>query len=145
MKRFILLFALFTITVSTAFADNDQPITVNQLPVVAKQFIEKYFPSANVSFAKMETELFNKSYDVIFTDGNKVEFDKNGEWKDIDCKFSQVPDGIVPQAMVDYVKTHHQNTQIIKIERDKQSHEIKLNNGLELKFNSKYKLIEIDN
>lgn len=46
-------------------ADDDKPIQVNQLPQPAQTFIKQYFSAAKVAMAKMETDLFDKSYDVI--------------------------------------------------------------------------------
>ncbi len=145
MKRIILSLSILIMTVSMSFADNDKPITVDQLPVSAKQFIQKHFPDTKVSFAKMEKEMFDKSYEVVFTDGNKVEFDSKGEWKDINCKFTQVPEEIVPQQIKNYIVANYKDTIIVEIDRDKRDYEVKLNNGLELKFDLKFNLKEIDN
>ncbi len=145
MKRIILLSVSLMMMTTAVFADNDKPITVDQLPGAAKQFIEKYFSNVKVSFAKMETEMFDKSYEVVFADGSKVEFDKKGDWKDVDCKFTQVPDGIVPQQIKNYVATNHAGAKILDIERDSRDYEVALNNGFELKFDLKFNLIDIDN
>ncbi len=144
MKRIILSLTALMLAAGTAFADNDKPITVDQLPAAAKQFIGKYFADAKVSYAKMDTELFDKSYEVVFTEGNKVEFDSKGEWKDVNCKFTKVPEGIVPQQIANYVATNYKEAKIVQIDRDKHDYELKLNNGLELKFDLKFQLIGID-
>ena len=41
--------------------------------------------------AVMESDWFDKSYDVIFTNGDKLEFDKKGVWTEVNCKYSAVP------------------------------------------------------
>lgn len=145
MKRIILSLAAIIMTAGAVFADNDKPITVDQLPATAKQFITTYFSGAKVSLAKMETEIFDKSYEVVFTDGNKVEFNSKGEWKDVDCKFTQVPERIVPQQIKTYVVTNYKDVKIVEIDRDRRDYEVKLSNGLELKFDLKFNLIDIDN
>ncbi len=144
MKRIIFLLAGLTMMATSAFADNDKPITVEQLPTAAKQFIQNYFPNTKVSSAKMETEMSGKNYEVVFADGSKVEFDGKGEWKDVECKSSQVPGGIVPQKIKDYVSANYKDAKIVEIDRDKRNYEIKLNSGLELKFDSKFNLIKTD-
>lgn len=66
-------------TVSTvAMADNEKPIQVGQLPTKAQTFITTYFKGHKVALAKLDSDLFSKSYDVIFTNGEKIEFDKSG-------------------------------------------------------------------
>ncbi len=145
MKRFFLLLVVHLMVASVVLANNDKLITTEQLPAKAKQFIETYFPEAKVSYAKKESEIFEKSFEVIFADGHKVEFDGNGEWKDVDCKFTQVPEGIVPVQITNYVNANYKEMKIIEIDRDKRDYEVKLSNGLELKFDLNFNLIDVDN
>ena len=78
MKKLLLLFVcLFTLQ-TIARADDDKPIQVSQMPQKAQQFINNTLPAATLPMAKVESDFLQKSYDVIFTDGNKVEFDKKG-------------------------------------------------------------------
>ncbi len=144
MKQIILSLTIVIIAVTSVFADNDKPITVEQLPANARQFIEKYFSETKVSSVKMETDIFDKSYEVVFTNGNKIEFDGTGEWEDVDCKFTQVPESIVPQKIKDYVVANYKDTKILKIDRDKRKYEVKLSNKLELEFDSEFNLSKID-
>ena len=58
----VLLFSMFGI----AKADEDKPIQVNELPKKAQEFIQKHFAKHNVSYAKVENDFWDKSYDVIF-------------------------------------------------------------------------------
>lgn len=145
MKKLILLFAcLFTLHVAVQ-ADNDKPIQVNQLPQQAQQFIKQHFASKPIAMAKVETDLFYKSYDVIFTNGNKVEFDKKGQWTEVNCKYDAVPLKIIPTAILKYVTANYPKTKITKIERDSKDYEVKLSSGIELTFDTKFNLIDIDN
>ena len=95
-------------------------------------------------FAKMETDWLDKSYDVIFTDGNKLEFDKQGNWKEINCKYSAVPAGVIPAQILKYVSENYPDAKVLKIERDKKDYEVKLSNRWELKFDLQFNLIDID-
>ena len=82
---------------------------------------------------------------LFFTNGNKVEFDKKGNWEEVDCKHSSVPVPIIPAAIQKYVTTHYPDAKVLKIERDKKDYEVKLSNRTELKFDLKFNLIDIDN
>ena len=133
MKKLVfLLVCLFTLQ-TVARADDDKPIQVTQMPQLAQQFIKQHFSDSKVALAKMESDFLYKSYEVIFTNGNKVEFDKKGNWEEVDCKHTSVPVAIIPDAKV------------LKIERDKKDYEVKLSNRTELKFDLKFNLIDIDN
>ena len=138
-KLLILAAAVFALGTSTVSADNDRPISVSELPEKAQQFIRQHFPNEKVSFAKMERELFDTTYEVIFTSSSKVEFLKNGDWK-----YSTVPAAIIPQQIAQYVSQYYPDTSVVQIDRDKRDYEVKLTNGLELTFDLKFNLIDID-
>lgn len=142
VKIMMLFCALFVRT--AAFADLEKPVTLAQLPAAAQQTIKKHFADRQIALAKVEIEVFGKTYDVIFTNGEKIEFDSKGQWRDIECRQSRVPAALIPAAIANYVKKNYPQTTILKIERDRRSYEIELSNRLELKFNNSFQLIDID-
>ena len=136
MKKFTILLASLAVMASSvpAFAGKDRIITVGELPAVAQQFVQTHF----------DEELFDKDYKVVFVNGSKVEFAKDGAWKEVDCKYGEVPAAIVPQQIRDYVAKNFAGRKIVSIDRDKRDWEVKLDNGLDLKFDLHFRLIEID-
>ena len=144
MKKLVLLLVCMFSMSTVMMADNDKPIQIGQLPTTAQTFITTHFKNAKVALAKQETELFDKSYDVIFTNGEKVEFNKSGEWTEVNCKINGVPDAIVPQAIKDYVKANYPDARILKIERDRHEYEVKLSNRWEITFDNQMRVIDID-
>lgn len=142
-NRLMALVAFFAVT-TTMFANNDKPVEVNQLPKTAQQVINKHFAGMEVAMATLETGIMDKEYDVVFTDGNKIEFDRKGQWTNIECEKSQVPSALVPAAIINYVKDKYKGQRILKIEKDNREYEIKLSNGLEITFNKRFKVLEID-
>ena len=122
MKKFTILLASLAVMASSvpAFAGKDRIITVGELPAVAQQFVQTHF------------------------NGSKVEFAKDGAWKEVDCKYGEVPAAIVPQQIRDYVAKNFAGRKIVSIDRDKRDWEVKLDNGLDLKFDLQFRLIEID-
>ena len=135
MKKLVVLFVSMLVLATTASAGNDKPIQVSQLPQTAQQFIKKYFGDRKVAFAKEESD-FRKSYEIAFTTGDKIEFDRKGEWTDIDCKYSAVPAGIVPAQIVAYIAENYPDSQVVQIEKDSRSTEVKLD--------KQYRVIEMD-
>ena len=142
-KIFIALACVFTL-VTNACADNYQPINQTQLPEKAQTFLSTYFPEAKVSLVRKEIDVIELNYDVIFADGSKVEFDRKGNWTEIDCLTHSLPAGIVPEAINKIINTHYPETKVIKIERDHREIDVKLNNRVELTFNKNLQLIDID-
>lgn len=127
-----------------ALADNDRPITLNQLPTVSQQIIKKYFAGKKVAMAKQETGLIDKDYEVVFTTGEKIEFDKRGAWKEIDCKLSAVPAKLIPAKIASYLKANYPGVKVLKLEKDNNEYEVDLANGIEIKFNKNFVVIDID-
>ena len=147
MKNLTIIFASLALMASTltAFAGNDRIITVAELPAVSQQFIKTHFAGVEVSYVKVDEEMFDKDYKVVFVNGSKVEFAKNGQWTDVDCKYGEVPAAIVPQQIRDYVTKNYPKNKIVAIDRDRRDYEVELDNGLDLKFDLKFRLIDIDN
>lgn len=142
-KLFVLFICLFALQ-TVVRADDDKPIQITQLPQKAQQFIKQHFSDSKIALAKMESKLFSKSYDVIFTSGNKIEFDKEGDWKEISCKYSEVPAALIPDAIKQEVASKYPETKILEIERDTNDYEVRISNGWELKFDFAFKLIDVD-
>lgn len=148
MKKFFRLFVLAigcTLFFQTpAMADNDKPVDVTQLPAAAQQFLKKNFASHTVTLAKMESGLLEKSYEVMFNNGDRVEFDRNGNWTEVYCKQSSVPADVVPAQVAAYVKRTQAEAKIVKIEKDRSNTEVTLSNGVELTFNKTYQVVDVD-
>lgn len=145
MKRIVsLIVCLFAVS-TFVMADNDKPIKVSDLPQTAQSFIKTHFPKSSVAVAKVETEFLAKSYDVIFTNGDKVEFDKNGNWTNVDCEYSKVPEAIIPAAIKNYVSKQYPRAKVVKIElSNRKGYEVELNNDIEITFDKNFKVIDVD-
>ncbi len=144
MKKLSAIVLAALMSFSVAKADYDIPITVQQLPAKAQTFINTHFQDKNVALAKKETGFFELSYDVIFTDGTSLEFDRNGNWKEVDCKYSYVPEAIIPKQIAEYIKANHPGVPVVCIEKDYREYEVELANRVELTFDHKFRLIDID-
>lgn len=142
-KVLLLLVALFVVSISVKAGD-DRPTTLDKIPQKAQQFVKMYFGDKQVALVTVESEFMDKSYDVTFTNGDKVEFDKKGEWKNVDCGHNAVPQGVVPQAIQSYVSKNYPNAKIKQIERDRKDYDVELTNGWEIKFDKRFRIIELD-
>mgnify|MGYP006346795089 FL=1 len=133
------------LTTSMGANAQDKLIDLGQLPKQAQNFIKTYSSKLSVAYVKLEDELFSKkSYEVKMNDGSEFEFDKNGEWKEIDMKRKSIPLSLIPQAIKEYVEKSFPKNNIVKLSRSSSKYEIELSNGLDLVFNSKGKFLRID-
>ncbi|MBR2638526.1 MAG: PepSY-like domain-containing protein [Bacteroidaceae bacterium] len=145
MRKILFITVLFFTLGSVAVkADNDKLITKEKLPAAAQKFVTNHFAALKISYVKEERDLFERNYEVVFTDGSKVEFLRNGDWKEIDCRYSEVPSVVVPDQIKKYVSENYPDAKILQIDRDRHDYEVKLSNRLELTFDRNYNIIDID-
>lgn len=143
MKKIALFFASVMAFAGVASAD-DKPITFEQLPAKAQQFIKTNFPQEKIAFTSLDRDIFGDTYDVLFASGTKLEFTDKGEWKEIKCKYSTVDEKFIPEQIRNYVTNTYPGTKYVKIEKGKNGYEVELTNGLELTFDRNFVLIDID-
>lgn len=145
MKKMMFLFVSLFVMNLVVFADNDKPIQVTEMPKGAQSFVKSHFANQSVAVAKMETDFFDKTYDVIFTNGDKVEFDKKGNWTKVDCEHTQVPQAVIPAAIQQYVSKNYPDAKVVKIEKtDRKGFDVDLSNGFDIEFDKKMRVVEID-
>lgn len=143
MKKYLLTIVSLALSV-VATSAQQKLIEVKDLPQSSQSFIQKHTPKGKVSVVTMEREGAATDYKVTFKNGTTVEFNKKGEWTEMECKRNAVPTAIVPAKIATYVNARFPDEKIVKIERDKRTTDVKLSNKLELKFNSKGEMVEID-
>ena len=144
MKKFFLVLVSVLAINSFVMASEDKPIAVERMPQKAQQFIKSHFGNHQVAMAKVETDFLSKSYDVIFTNGDKVEFDGKGEWTNVDCEYSAVPVAVIPAAIKAYVDKHYPDAKVKQIEKDRREYDVELTNGWDIKFDKSFRVVELD-
>lgn len=139
-KLFCILFtlpcALFALP-ALAASDQDKPVGFGELPAAAQQFIRTHFPDAKITLATVDREFMDTTYDVIFTDGMQIEFDSGGQWKEIECRVSFVPESVLLPAITAFIRERYPDAHARDIERDKRGYEVNLDNRAELYFDLK--------
>lgn len=141
MKKSLFALLAFVLTMCMpAKADNDRVITFEQLPAQAQTLLKQHFADKVPLIVTVDWD----DYRVIYQSGEKVEFDKKGNWKELDCKVSYVPTALIPEAIKTSVKTTFPGAVIIKLDRDRRGYDVKLNNGMELEFNKNFQIVDIE-
>lgn len=129
------------------FSANAQktPIVKSVLPVNAQAFLKTHFAGQEPTYIIEDKETFSKDYKVQFANSVEVEFDRKGNWEEVDGNHNAIPVSIIPKTIATYVKTNFPNSTITKIDKGTWGYEVNLNNGLELEFNTKGNFLRIDN
>lgn len=140
MKRtLVLILCSIALTLSACNHENI-PITKNDLPQSAQQFLNRYFSTCTIYQVLRD----GHEYEVKFTNGFEVDFDKNGDWKEVDCHISAVPSAIVPMTIANYVSTNFPQNYIVKISVDHHGYDVELNNDMDLEFDKNGKFLRRD-
>jgi hypothetical protein len=127
MKKSILIIASLLLITGLQARNHDIKI----LPERAQSFIVKSFPDKQIRYIEAERDFDDPlTYEVNFTDGVEVEFDKNGKWLKIDCKRTPVPLSIIPADIQSYIAAKApQGSFVTEIERIRGGYEVELNDG----------------
>lgn len=143
MKRTLITLALVLATFAIVKAD-DRPVTFNQLPQAAQTFINTNYPGEKVAFATVDDDIIRPDYHVALVNGVMLQFEHGGSLEKIETRNGNIPDGIIPFQIIDMVKQYYPEAKILEYEVGKRSYEIKLSNRMEMKFNTKFQVIELD-
>ena len=145
MKKIFVSAALLFAGITASFAgDRERPITLDKLPAAAQEFLAANFKDLTLAYAVEDPKFIGSEYEVIYTDRTEVDFESNGEWSSVERKYAAVPAAIVPVQIADYVKKSFAGESIRQIDRDKYTWEVELSNGLEIKFDPNFQVIDID-
>lgn len=145
-KRLSGLLLALSLTSVIACADNNK-ITkdASVLPAASRQFLTEHFAETPIAHIQIEKDFIRvDNYDVILTDGTSVEFDRSGGWKEVNRHNNTIPGAIIPEAIRNYLRSNHPNARVVVIDKDGRDCEVKLDNGMELTFDLRGNLIEID-
>jgi hypothetical protein len=143
MKRNLIIMALLLASMTIVNAD-DRPVTFNQLPSAAQTFINKNYPDDKVSFATVDDDFIRPDYHVALVSGVMLQFENDGSLEKVETRNGNIPEGIIPVQILQVVNSYYPDATILSYEVGRRSYEVKLSNRLELKFNSRFELVELD-
>ena len=143
MKRFLLLIAA-TLTFSAASAQ-DSKVTFNDLPADAINFVREHFLVDHIASVWKDTDYNDEEYTVIFRDGLEIEFNGNGDWKELKARLGKVPDHVVPDKILAHVRATFPFESIKEVSRNltKKRYEAELTDDQELKFDENFNFIGV--
>ncbi len=142
MKKYfsVVLIALCSLTACA----KEQVITFDQVPEPAKAIVTAHFDASQIAYVILDKGLLDADYEVKFSDGRSLEFNKAGELTKVDCKQTEVPSALIPELVRQYVKANFPNAFITEWSKDDRRWKAELNSGLDLEFNSNYEFVRID-
>lgn len=121
------------------FGDEHQ--SNSEIPQNILDFIEQYFPGAEIDEAEIEN---NGNYEIELEDDVELIFDSDGNFlgrgedeNEDDDDDEEINPADLPQNILDYISENYPDNSIIEAElEDDGEYEVTLNNGVELEFDS---------
>lgn len=136
LLKFLPFFLVGLMIISFCSCDDDNDdivISEQQLPTAAKTFISQYYSSAKV----VKVTKDDNEYEVVLSNGHRVDFDLAGEWQDVDAPKGQtVPAGFFPSEISTYIDETLNGAGINEISRTTYGYDVELVNGRDLMFST---------
>ena len=143
-----LFFTFLFLTASYAVSAQKTNITFKELPTPAQNFIITNFKGQSTSYIIKDKDIMSIDYKAMLSGGTKIEFDKKGNWKEIDGNKNVIPNSVLPRGISDYISKNYKNQKVEKIDKEteyfKAGYKVTLLNDLELKFDKNGKFSRID-
>lgn len=141
--RKALAIALFIGIVLTNTSCNSDKKTV-----FMNNFVHTYFPNMEIITSIKD----GFGYDVTLSDYTQISFDGNLfgklDWDEVDCRHANtnttVPAALVPAEITNLVNKLHGSQSIAKIAKDDRGWDIALTNGIELEFDKRFNVVDMD-
>ncbi len=119
----------------------DEHLSNSEIPQNILDFIEQYFPGADIDEAEIEN---NGNYEIELEDDVELIFDSDGNFlgrgedeNEDDDDDEEINPADLPQNILDYISENYPDNSIIEAElEDDGEYEVTLNNGVELEFDS---------
>lgn len=143
MKKLILIIVSLAAFMSVLRAE-DKPVTFNQLPESARNFIDSNYQSVKLVLATKDDDFIRPEFHVVLENGVALQFDNDGRLEKIASRSGDIPAAVIPKQITDIVKSHYPDAYIVEYEVDRKTYEVKLSNRIEITFDSSFRLVEID-
>ena len=124
----------------------EKNINPSKAPQEIKNYVATHFPDCEIKKMTREKKKGEKSYDVTLDCGVNLEFEGTNPMQMVDVdSYSQLPDALIPQPILNYVDSNYQNSFIIgwELEAKKTLQHIDLNTKEVLEFNMNHQFIRV--
>lgn len=123
------LLPLLMSLVMASCGGSGKDISYDALPEKARQFIGLYFQDMECVRIVQKKDNGTTGFEAYLTGGAKLEFDWRGEWTSLDCKFSALPSGILPENIITYIDNRYPDAVVRKAEKLPSGYEINIARG----------------
>ncbi|MBD3582794.1 PepSY-like domain-containing protein [Flavobacterium selenitireducens] len=139
MKRLIVTLCLILTLSASAQKKKIQP---SQLPEKAITFIESNFTSIALRHCMQFTEGDNVRYKAVLADDTEIDFNVDGQWKEIDGKVHSIQPTFLGQTIIGYLKKNAPGQRLLKATTDGKTITATLVNSQQFTFDNSGKFLK---
>lgn len=115
----------------------------SELPEMVSAYVSQLFPNEKIKTVEVDKGDYWETYEIKMSGGTELSFDQNNQPTEIKCK-NGIPASALPLKIAGYMTKNHPNIKIVEYEMDEEGHEVELENGDELEFDSEGNFVEMD-
>lgn len=147
---FFLTFFSFISCSDEKVNEEENVVTIDQLPQKAKDFLDEYFYGYSVIKIEQEIDDTIVLYEVDLQDGYEVVFNEEGEWTQVVAPYGKtIPEGFIPDPVLQTLNDRFQGYGLNQINTTGEGYKVELSNnqggaGLDVFFNMSGEIIGID-
>jgi len=117
------------------------------IPHVAKKFIEEHFPNTTILHVENKQSPVSDGtvFNIELSDKTEVDFDKDGEWREISTEGQGlVPLAVLPARVQEYLKTNYAGQTVKSVDKEIDNLAVELTNDIDLVFDLDGKFLRLD-
>lgn len=114
----------------------DMVVPASSLPKNAQDFVSNNFKNVQIVYVEQDFD----SFEVRLSNGAKVDFYRDGNWKEVES-YNGIDLSLLPVQISKTIQTTYPNTIVLKIEKEWSGYEIKLSNMLKVYINESGQII----
>ncbi len=117
--------------------ENPTASITQQLPKMAENFIQNHFSDETIQSVIKERDSSGDEYKVQLSRGIQLEFDVNGEWKEVKSVMvnQSIVTSFIPDSITQYLTQNYSNLDLKSVEKDHKGYSIEFfQHDFEVKF-----------
>ncbi|MDH6304931.1 hypothetical protein M2459_001668 [Parabacteroides sp. PF5-5] len=145
MKKYSLLFLWVIFNFSICATAAPSVVYQRHLPRKMQVFLDRHFGKYEIE--KLEYDAEDGECKVKYSNGIEVEFDDFGSLIEIESDYAPLPKSIIdilPSPAIDFIAKRYSQRPIRKIKYKSGTYKVKLGKSLEIIFDERGNVIEID-
>lgn len=120
-------------------------IEFGELPSQAQTFVQTHFADKQIAAVYRDNDISDKDFEVIFTDGANIDFNKRGDWDEVEDRDADgVPEDIIPAPIRQFVSDRHPGQYVVQIGKEGNKYDVELNTDIEIVFDKNGNFVRYD-